>query len=58
MIPGAFSGSVTKKKQAMIPVTIGTAMSATKGESFFVMIRASISTTVANPKTANIVFPP
>ena len=42
----------------MIPVTMGTAMSATKGESFFVMIRASISTTVANPKTANIVFPP
>ena len=37
--PGAFSGSVTKKKQEIIPVTTGTAMRATKGDAFLVMIK-------------------
>ena len=54
--PGAFSGSVTKNPQAMMPVTTGTAMRATRGDAFLVMMRTSISTTVRKPKNANIEF--
>ena len=56
--PGAFSGSVTKKKQEIIPVTTGTAMRATKGDAFLVMIKTSISTTVRKPRNANMNKPP
>jgi len=52
--PGAFSGSVTKKKQEMIPVTTGTPINATRGDNFLVMIRTSIATTVIKPSAANI----
>ena len=54
MTPGAFSGSVTKNPQAMMPVTMGTAMRATSGDAFLVMISTSMRMTVMKPNTANM----
>ena len=56
--PGAFSGSVTKKKQEIMPVTTGTAIRATRGDAFLVMIKTSISTTVRKPRNAKMDKPP
>ena len=52
--PGAPSGSVTMKAQAMMPVTTGTAMSATAGAAFLVMISTSMAMTVTNPSRDNM----
>ncbi len=40
------------KKQAMMPVTKGTAMRATAGDAFFVMMSTIMTMTVTKPKTA------
>ena len=51
---GAPSGTTEIKKHAMMPVTTGTAMSATSGDAFLVMIRISMRMTVMKPSAANM----
>ena len=55
---GAPSGTTAMKKQARMPVITGTAMSATRGDAFLVMIRTSMTMTVMKPSAANMQIPP
>ena len=55
---GAPSGTTAMKAQEMMPVTTGTAISATSGEAFLVMIRTSMTMTVMKPSAANMDVPP
>ena len=49
---GAPSGTTAIKKQAMMPVTTGTTIRATRGDAFLVMMSTSMITTVRNPRIA------
>ena len=51
-----FENKIETKKDEIIPVTTGTAISATSGDAFLVMMSASITMTVRKPKNANIIF--
>ncbi|MPN42327.1 hypothetical protein SDC9_189884 [bioreactor metagenome] len=52
--PGAFSTSVTRNHDEIMPVIMGTEINATVGVVFLVMMRNSMTITVAKPRNANI----